>query len=314
MTGGAHRPRCCGPPTSRSRTGSRSPTSRRSARTRSGGRWPPWPASSPSSRRSSPPSRCSCGTADPAARSGSRSGGSRTSAWSRCSSSSSRSRGTSGCRRARARPSAISPGCCSSWRWRWGSRWRRPSRVLKYRLYDLDLVVKKTAVFTIVALFLTGLYLLGLGLAALSGLGAIFAAILFVLTFNPVRRRARKVADRLVYGKRATPFEVLSEFSERVGETYSIDEVLPRMAQLLAASTGATETRVWLRQGADPGAGRRVAGRPRGRRRDRRHRRRAAARGRGLRLPRHPPGRPARRHHPPAAGERPDGPRRRSGS
>ena len=120
--------------------------------------------------------------------------------------------------------------------------------VLKYRLYDLDLVVKKTAVFTIVALFLTGLYLLGLGLAALSGLGAIFAAILFVLTFNPVRHRARKVADRLVYGKRATPFEVLSEFSERVGETYSIDEVLPRMAQLLAASTGASETRVWLRR------------------------------------------------------------------
>jgi signal transduction histidine kinase len=120
--------------------------------------------------------------------------------------------------------------------------------VLKYRLYDLDLVVKKTAVFTIVALFLTGLYLLGLGLAALSGLGAIFAAILFVLTFNPVRHRARKVADRIVYGKRATPFEVLSEFSERVGETYSIDEVLPRMAQLLAASTGATETRVWLRR------------------------------------------------------------------
>jgi signal transduction histidine kinase len=120
--------------------------------------------------------------------------------------------------------------------------------LLKYRLYDLDLVVKKTAVFTIVALFLTGLYLLGLGLAALSGLGAIFAAILFVLTFNLVRHRARKLADRLVYGKRATPFEVLSEFSERVGETYSVDEVLPRMAQLLAASTGAFETRVWLRR------------------------------------------------------------------
>lgn len=119
--------------------------------------------------------------------------------------------------------------------------------ILKYRLYDLDLVVKKTAVFTIVAVFITGLYLLGLGLAAVSRLGTIVGALLFVLTFNPVRRRARSVADRLVYGKRATPFEILSEFSERVGETYSIDEVLPRMTQLLAASTGATEVRMWLR-------------------------------------------------------------------
>ena len=119
--------------------------------------------------------------------------------------------------------------------------------VLRYRLYDLDLVIKKAAVFTIVAIFLTAVYVVALALAALNFLGSIAAAVLFVLTFNPIRRRARRLADRLVYGVRATPFEVLSEFSERVGETYSIDEVLPRMAQLLAASTGATEARVWLR-------------------------------------------------------------------
>jgi signal transduction histidine kinase len=107
--------------------------------------------------------------------------------------------------------------------------------------------VKKAAVYTIVAVVITVVYAAALAIAALSFLGSVAAVILFVLTFNPVRRRARKLAERLVYGPRATPFEVLSEFSERVGETYSIDEVLPRMAQLLAASTGATETRVWLR-------------------------------------------------------------------
>jgi signal transduction histidine kinase len=121
--------------------------------------------------------------------------------------------------------------------------------ILRYRLYDLDLVIKKAAVFTIVAVFITVLYVGALALAALSFLGSIAAVVLFVLTFNPVRHRARRLADRIVYGKRATPFEVLSEFSERVGETYSTDEVLPRMAQLLAASTGATESRVWLRRG-----------------------------------------------------------------
>jgi signal transduction histidine kinase len=119
--------------------------------------------------------------------------------------------------------------------------------ILRYRLYDLDLVIKKAAVFTIVAIMITVVYAAALAIAALSFLGSVAAVILFVLTFNPVRRRARKLAERIVYGQRATPFEVLSEFSERVGETYSIDEVLPRMAQLLAASTGATETRVWLR-------------------------------------------------------------------
>jgi signal transduction histidine kinase len=122
--------------------------------------------------------------------------------------------------------------------------------VLRYRLYDLDLVVKKTAIYSIVAIVLTGLYLLLVAAAALAGLGSIPALLIFVVTFNPVRRRARRLADRIVYGKRATPFEVLSEFSERVGETYSIDDVLPRMVQLLSASTGAREVRAWIRTGS----------------------------------------------------------------
>jgi signal transduction histidine kinase len=121
--------------------------------------------------------------------------------------------------------------------------------VLRYRLYDLDLVVKKTAIYSIVAVALTALYLVLVGGAALTGLGPVPAVVIFVLTFNAARTRARRLADRAVYGKRATPFEVLSDFSERVGETYSIDDVLPRMTQLLAAGTGAQEARAWIRQG-----------------------------------------------------------------
>ena len=121
--------------------------------------------------------------------------------------------------------------------------------VLRYRLYELDLVVKKTAIYSIVAIALTVLYLALLGGAALAGFGPIPAVVVFVLTFNAARTRARRLADRIVYGTRATPFEVLSDFSERVGETYSIDDVLPRMTQLLAAGTGAREARAWIRQG-----------------------------------------------------------------
>ncbi len=133
--------------------------------------------------------------------------------------------------------------------------------VLRYRLWDLDVVVTKAVVFTLVALFVTLLYAGAVALAAISKLGAIAGAVILVLTFNPVRRQARRAADRLVYGKRATPFEVMSEFSERVGNTYSIDDVLPRMAELVATSIGAEEARVWLRSGSSLNP---VAGFPRG--------------------------------------------------
>ena len=59
------------------------------------------------------------------------------------------------------------------------------------------------------------------------------------------------MANRLVYGQRATPYEVLSEFSGRVAETYAADEVLPRMARVLQEGTGAESATVWLRGHAE---------------------------------------------------------------
>jgi signal transduction histidine kinase len=52
-----------------------------------------------------------------------------------------------------------------------------------------------------------------------------------------------------VYGRRATPYEVLSQFSERVAESYASDAVLPRMARVLAEGTNADLAEVWLRSG-----------------------------------------------------------------
>jgi signal transduction histidine kinase len=52
-----------------------------------------------------------------------------------------------------------------------------------------------------------------------------------------------------VYGTRATPHEVLAEFSGRTSESYATEDVLPRMAEILRAGTGASSAGVWLRVG-----------------------------------------------------------------
>jgi signal transduction histidine kinase len=82
-----------------------------------------------------------------------------------------------------------------------------------------------------------------------SGVASLVATVIIVLAFQPVSRWARRLADRLVYGERATPYEVLSGLSDRLGASYSTDDVLPRLVQILAAGTGATQARVWLRVG-----------------------------------------------------------------
>src|SRR3990170_1453643 len=126
--------------------------------------------------------------------------------------------------------------------------------LLRHGLYEYELGVRKTIAAGILVLSIVGVFLfLLLFLSQSLGLGrrtpgwAIFAfALVIGLSVPFVARRARRFADRVVYGDRATPYEVLSEFADRLGDTYSRDDVLPRMTQLVAAGTGATVARVWL--------------------------------------------------------------------
>ncbi|HEX9300526.1 MAG TPA: histidine kinase [Actinomycetota bacterium] len=128
--------------------------------------------------------------------------------------------------------------------------------VLRFRLYDLDIVVRKTVVAGTLAVFVaavyaaivaTGSFLLGRNDATIS----VAAAVILALAFQPVRARARRFADRVVYGKRANPYEVLTEFSSRVGGAYATEDVVPRMAQILGEGAGARVARVWLRVGRE---------------------------------------------------------------
>jgi hypothetical protein len=69
------------------------------------------------------------------------------------------------------------------------------------------------------------------------------------LAVGPLRRLAIRLSKRIVFGKRASPYQVLTTFSERLGETYATDDVLVRLAGLLSEAVGAQEAGVWLRLG-----------------------------------------------------------------
>jgi signal transduction histidine kinase len=129
--------------------------------------------------------------------------------------------------------------------------------VLKYRLYEIDVVINRALVYGALAAFITAVYVgIVVGIGALIGsrgqfnLGlSILATAVVALAFQSVRTRVQAVANRLVYGYRATPYEVLTQFSHRVAGTYANEEVLSRLARVLAEGTGATVASVWIRSG-----------------------------------------------------------------
>jgi signal transduction histidine kinase len=125
--------------------------------------------------------------------------------------------------------------------------------ILRYRLYEIDVLIGKTIVYGSLAALITAVYLvvvvaIGAFVGATEGL-ALLATAIVAIAFQPYRQRAQRVANRIVYGKRATPYEVLSDFSDNVGKVYGDEEVLPRMARLLAEGTGAVSIVAWLLRG-----------------------------------------------------------------
>ncbi len=127
--------------------------------------------------------------------------------------------------------------------------------VLKYRLYDIDLIISRTLVYGVLAAFITAVYIgIAVGIGTLVGSGgqpnlwlSIVATIIVAVGFQPVRERVQRIANRLVYGNRATPYEVLTAFSDQVAEAYAADEVVPRMARVLQEATGSQSATVWLK-------------------------------------------------------------------
>jgi signal transduction histidine kinase len=146
--------------------------------------------------------------------------------------------------------------------------------IVRRRLYDIDVVINRTLVYGALATFITVVYVaIVVGIGALVGAGdepnvglQIAATAVVAVAFQPVRHRVQRVANRLLFGERATPYEVMTDFAERIAGTLAVEDALPQMAQAAARGVGATSAtiRLFLPDGSErsvtsppdaPGAG-----------------------------------------------------------
>jgi signal transduction histidine kinase len=123
--------------------------------------------------------------------------------------------------------------------------------ITKHRLYEIDLIINRAVVFGALAAFIGVVYVavvVGVG-RALGGPNlawSIAATALVAVVFEPIRDRVQRWANRLVYGSRATPYEVLSDLTGRLAAAETEDRLLTRMAERLGQATGAVTSSVWL--------------------------------------------------------------------
>jgi signal transduction histidine kinase len=127
--------------------------------------------------------------------------------------------------------------------------------ILHYRLWNIDKVISRTLAYSVLAGFVTVVYVgVVVGVGRLIGTQqtgsslwlSIIATGIIAVAFQPVKERVNRVVNRLVYGRRATPYEVLSALSERMAGTVATEDLLGRVARVIAEGTGARRVDVWL--------------------------------------------------------------------
>jgi signal transduction histidine kinase len=112
--------------------------------------------------------------------------------------------------------------------------------IARYNLYDIDLIINRTLVYVTLTAVIIVLYavLVG-GVGALmqaqsNWIVALAATVVVAILFQPLRERLQKGVNRLLYGQRDEPFEVLSDLGQRLEGTLSPDMVYPTLVETVA--------------------------------------------------------------------------------
>jgi signal transduction histidine kinase len=129
--------------------------------------------------------------------------------------------------------------------------------ILRHRLFDIDLIISRALTYGALALLATATYVaVVVGAGTLLGRTAgtnlvlsIVATAFVAVAFQPLRRWLDAAANRLVYGRRQAPYESLTGFTRRLAGNYSVDEVLPRMVEVIAEGLRCRAAAVMVDQG-----------------------------------------------------------------
>ena len=129
--------------------------------------------------------------------------------------------------------------------------------ILRYRLYDIDVVIRRTLVYGVVVAILAAVYValvlvLQAALSQVTGGGPLPVALgtlVIAALFGPVRARVRDVVDRRFYRARYSAQRTLETFGAQLRDEVELEAVARRLVEVTDSTVRPTSTSVWLRTG-----------------------------------------------------------------
>jgi hypothetical protein len=127
--------------------------------------------------------------------------------------------------------------------------------ILRYRLFDIDVLINRTLVYGAVSAMLVGTYAGGVVLlqallrpfTAGSDLAVAASTLLVVALFQPIRRRVQDLVDRRFYRSRYDAARTLDAFTARLRNEVELDAVRADLLGAVAETVRPQHASVWLR-------------------------------------------------------------------
>ena len=114
--------------------------------------------------------------------------------------------------------------------------------LLRYHLWDVDLLINRALVYGTLTTFIVGAYvLIVVGLGSLFSAGgsillSLLATALVAVAFQPLRERVQRQVNRLMYGERDEPGRILARLSQQIESVITHEKLLPSIVETVACS------------------------------------------------------------------------------
>jgi hypothetical protein len=131
--------------------------------------------------------------------------------------------------------------------------------ILRYRLYDIDLLINRTLVYGSLTATLIALYFGGVATAqaifrALTGqeqqpqLAVVVSTLVIAAVFNPLRRRIQSFIDRRFYRKKYDAAKTLESFSAKLRDETDLESLNAELLSVIRETMQPEHLSVWLRE------------------------------------------------------------------